>query len=142
MTLDSESKRNVLAWLLLVSTLAIHVLDEALADFLPFWNQLVTDLKAEIGFVPLPTFSFGTWIGGLITAVIIGYALTPLVARGGQIMRVLLSVVGVVMVANGFGHLFGSWYFETWLPGVRSSPILLIASVYMLFRTQRGDWRG
>lgn len=37
--------RNVLAWFLLVSAVAVHVMDEALTGFLRFWNQLVTNSK-------------------------------------------------------------------------------------------------
>lgn len=32
------------------------------------------------------------------------------------------------MFLNGFGHLAGSLYFQRWLPGVTSSPLLLAAS--------------
>lgn len=140
MKLDPESRRNALAWVFLVSAVAIHVLDEALADFLPFWNEMVTDARSSLGFFPMPTFTFGQWLAGLIAGVVIGYALTPLVARGGKVVRGFAMFIGVVMAGNGLGHLVGSWYFGAWLPGSMSSPLLLATAIYLLVRTFRGEW--
>jgi hypothetical protein len=33
------------------------------------------------------------------------------------------------MFMNGVGHLAGSVYFERWLPGATSAPLLLITSI-------------
>ncbi len=63
------SNRTVVAWLSLVSAVALHVCDEAITDFLPFYNQMVINLKERLGFFPAPTFSFEAWLGGLIVAV-------------------------------------------------------------------------
>jgi hypothetical protein len=35
------------------------------------------------------------------------------------------------MFLNGLGHLGGSLYFQRWLPGATSAPLLLVASVML-----------
>jgi len=39
------ANRNVVAWFLLVTSIGLHVLDEALGGFLPYWNQFVIDSR-------------------------------------------------------------------------------------------------
>lgn len=132
--------RNVLAWFLFVSAVAVHVMDEALTGFLPFWNQLVTNLRKDLSFLPLPTFTFVAWIGGLLSGVLIGYAMIPAVNRDGKFMRWLTLVLGILMLANATGHLLGSLYFGRILPGFWSSPFLLLASLFVIVRSLKGKW--
>lgn len=61
------NNRNVLAWLLLVTALALHVFDEATTGFLPLYNEVVLGLRERLGFFPMPTFTFPGWIGGLVS---------------------------------------------------------------------------
>jgi hypothetical protein len=136
------ANRNVLAWFLLVSAAAVHVLDETLSDFLPFWNQLVTNLRAEFGFLPLPTFSFEAWLGGLIIAILFGYALIPAVNSGRKFIRVLTTCLGILMLLNALGHLLGSLYFGKILAGMWSSPFLLLAAIFVIIRGFTGDWNA
>lgn len=134
------SNRNALAWFLMISAVGLHVVDEVLADFLPFYNQLVKELREEIGFFPMPTFSYGTWLIGLIVAIAIGYAMIPIVIRGGRFIRVFTAALGLLMIANALGHLLGSLYFGKILPGMWSSPLLLFAAVYVVYRGFKGKW--
>ncbi len=115
--------------------LGLHVLDEALTDFLSFYNPLVERLRERLGFWPMPTFEFVTWITGLVIAVAVLLALSVFAFRGAWWMRPLAYFFGVLMLANGLGHSVGSVYFGRLLPGVYSSPLLLIASVYLLAQT-------
>lgn len=133
--------RNATVWLLMVAAVAIHVTDEALTGFLPLYNAQVNALRARLGVFPAPTFTFGTWIAGLVLAIAIGAALTPRVARGGRTMRIVCSTVAALMIANACGHLLGSMYFGRLLPGAWSSPVLLVTSVWMLKRAACGTWR-
>jgi len=127
--------KNALAWIFLTVAGGLHVLDEALHDFLSFYNPLVQDLRERLGFLPMPTFSQGLWLGGLIAAIIISFLLTPIVARGRKVIRVVVTAISIVMILNALGHIFGSVYFGYLLPGFISSPLLLIAAVWM---TKRG----
>jgi hypothetical protein len=40
------------------------------------------------------------WLGGLATAVAIGFALTPAVARGSTSIRVICGVLGALMIVG------------------------------------------
>ncbi len=126
--------RNVLAWLLMVTALALHVFDEAITGFLPFYNEVVLGLRERLGFFPMPSFTFPEWIGGLVTLICACYLLTPVVAGGGRAIRALTTVFGILMIGNALGHLLGSLYLGRVLPGFWSSPLLLPAAVWVVVR--------
>ena len=120
------------AWVALSLTLAVHVADEALTDFLSFYNPMVTSLRARLGWFPMPTFTFDVWITGLVAAVVLLFALSVFAFRGSRAMIYASYPYGVLMLFNGLGHTVGSIYFGRLLPGVYSSPLLLAASVWLL----------
>ena len=124
--------RHMRAWLLLDGVLAMHVADEALTDFLDFYNPLVLSIRSQVGWFPMPTFTFGVWLGGLALLVVVLAGLAPAVRRGGVAIRLASWIFGVVMFMNGLGHLAGSAYFERWLPGATSAPLLLGASLLLV----------
>jgi hypothetical protein len=119
------------AWLALAGTLAIHVADEALTGFLDFYNPLVQRIRAEYSWFPAPTFTFGVWLAGLIALVIVLLLLAPAVRRGVRGTRLASWVLTVIMFFNGVGHLAGSVYFDRWLPGATSAPLLLVTSIWL-----------
>lgn len=127
--------RHMQAWLLLVGALALHVLDEALTGFLDFYNPLVESIRTRLPLFPMPTFTFDVWITGLIILVIVLAALAPAVRRGVTGTRFLSLLLAVVMLLNGLGHLLGSLYYDRWLPGATSAPLLLVASVLLMRAT-------
>ena len=131
--------RNALAWVLMLSAVAVHVLDEASTGFLPLYNNVAQSLRASLGLSFPPAFSFQTWLVGLIIAIIIGFALTPLVSRGGRLIRILTTAVGMLMVLNALGHMLGSAYLGRLLPGFWSSPLLLVTAVYVVLRGFSGS---
>jgi hypothetical protein len=118
----------------MISAVALHVLDEASTGFLPFYNTLAQSLRAILGLSFPPMFSFGAWLGGLIAAIIISFALTPLVSRGGRFIRILTTAVGMMMVVNALGHMLGSVYLGRLMPGFWSSPFLLVTAAYVVLR--------
>jgi hypothetical protein len=134
---ESVHVRHVRAWLLLTAALALHVLDEALTGFLDFYNPLVLSARSQIPWFPMPTFTFGVWIGGLVLLVLVLALLGPVVRRGGFAIRLASWVLSVIMFMNGLGHLAGSLYFQTWLPGATSAPFLLAASLLLA----RATWQ-
>ena len=79
---DTVAFRHMQAWLVLVTALAVHVLDEALTDFLGFYNPLVLGIRSRIRWFPMPTFTFGVWLVGLIVLVMLLALLGPAVRRG------------------------------------------------------------
>jgi hypothetical protein len=130
-------RRHGQAWVALTLALAVHVADEALTDFLSFYNPLVTTLRSRLGWFPMPTFTFDVWLTGLITVVIVLFLLSVFVFRGSRAMVYFSYPYGVLMLLNGLGHSVGSVYFGRLLPGVYSSPLLLVASLWLLLCAAR-----
>ena len=126
------NKRFGWAWVLLTLALALHVTDEAATDFLSVYNATVRAIREQIPWLPLPTCTFPVWLGGLILAVTVLLALSPLAFRGARWLRILSMPYGMIMLLNGLGHVASSLYMGRFMPGVYSSPLLLAASVYLL----------
>jgi hypothetical protein len=134
---DASLKRWGVAWIGLALALALHVADEALTGFLPFYNKFVLAIRDSNPWIPLPTFTFTVWLTGLIALVLALLALSPLVFSGRGWMHPVAYFFGVIMVANAFGHILASLYWGIWAPGVYSSPVLLLAATFLLVTTRR-----
>ncbi len=116
----------------LALALGLHVADEALTGFLPVYNLTVTSIRERVPWVPLPTFTFPVWLGGLIAGVALLLALTPLAFRGSRGLRLAAYPLGVLMTFNGLLHFAGSLYFGRLMPGVYSAPVLVAAALWLL----------
>lgn len=127
--------QHMRAWLLLVAVLALHILDEALNNFLGFYNPLVENIRAKIFWFPMPTFTLEIWLSGLVTLVVILSILGFVVRRGGIGIHFASLILSAIMFLNGLAHLIGSFYFQRWLPGATSSPLLILASILLAYRT-------
>ena len=125
------------AWLALAAALAIHVVDEALTDFLAVYNPTVLKIRARFPWIPLPTFSFRVWIVGLAAAVALMFSLSPVAFRGARWIVVVAVPLAVMMVGNGLGHIGSSLYMRRFMPGVYSSPVLIAASLFVLIYALR-----
>jgi hypothetical protein len=125
------------AWLFVVGALAVHVLDEALTGFLDFYNPMVLSIRERIWWFPMPTFTFDVWLAGLVFAVVALALATPWIGRGGSAAVAVSYALAGLMFLNGAGHLAGSAYFQRWLPGATSSPLLIVASVMLIRQTWR-----
>ncbi len=117
--------------------LAVHVADEALTDFLSVYNPTVEAIQARYPWVPLPTFTFEVWLGGLILAVVLLLVLSRFVFQGARWTVPFSYFFGVLMLGNGLLHIAGSFYFSRLMPGVYSSPLLLAGSIWLLVSTQK-----
>jgi hypothetical protein len=125
------------AWVALCLALAVHVADEALTDFLSVYNPAARAIRQRFPLLPLPVFTFEVWLTGLILALVTLLGLSFFVFRGARWMRPLAYIFSVMMMANGLGHMAGSFYLGRLMPGVYSSPLLLAASGLLLRQTQR-----
>jgi hypothetical protein len=124
--------RRADAWVGLCLALALHIVDEALTDFLSVYNPAVQSIREHFSWLPLPTFTFQIWLGGLIVAVIILSSLTVFVLRGARWMTLVSYAFGALMLVNGLLHIAGSIHLGRLMPGVYSAPVLLAASLYLL----------
>ena len=127
------------AWRALTLTLAAHVVDEATTDFLSVYNPLVSAARGRWGWFPMPTFTFGTWLTGLIVLVGVLLSLTPWAYRGVASIRVAAYLYAAIMLLNGVGHLAATIYFSQWMPGTTTAPLLIVASVWLLRRAGIGS---
>jgi hypothetical protein len=123
----------------------VHVTDEALTGFLSVYNPTVLALRAKLGFWPMPTFEFRDWLTGLILAVIVLLALSPVVFGGSRSIRPFFYFFAVLMLFNGLGHTAGTIFGQTVssirfprpMPGFYSSPLLLAAAIYALIQLRK-----
>jgi hypothetical protein len=127
------NRRFGMAWVMFALAPAVHVTDEARHDFLSTYNSSVRTIRARLPFLPLPTFSFRVWLTLLIAGILLLLCLSPIAFRGGRWLRIVSRPLGVLVgVLNACLHIGSSMYFHRWLPGVYSSPLLLLAAIYLL----------
>ncbi len=134
------------AWVAMWLALAVHVADEAITGFLAVYNPTVVALRERLGFWPMPTFTFETWLGGLVLGIVVLAALSPFAFRNARWIRPVLFVLAVVVgILNATGHIVGTIFgqtvnsvrFDRPAPGFWSSPVLIAAGVYALVQLRR-----
>jgi hypothetical protein len=135
--IEEELRRFGLAWVLLCVALALHVLDEALTDFLSVYNPSVQAIRRRFPFLPLPVFTFRVWLTGLCLAILIAFGLSPLAYRGSHFVIAAAFPLSILMFANALSHIGASLYRRRLMPGVYSAPFLLLASVYLLICAEK-----
>jgi hypothetical protein len=129
-----------IAWVAFALSLAVHVADEATHDFLATYNPTVRWLRAQLPFLPLPTFTFALWLPLLIAVIALLLCLSPCAFRGNSILRHLaLPLAVVVGLCNGLGHLGASLYMHRWMAGIYSAPLLIVTALWLLSAT---GWIG
>ncbi len=127
-----------LAWIVFALAIAVHVADEASHDFLSVYNPTVRSIRERLPFLPLPTFSFPAWIGGLVAGIVLLLALSPLAFRGNEQLRLIAWPLAIIFgIGNALLHFAASAYRRRWMPGVYSAPILLLAAVGLLAAASR-----
>lgn len=138
--MSATNRRLGLAWLALCAALALHVTDEALTGFLTIYNSTVVAARSRSAWLPFPTFEFRNWLTGLIFAVVILFALSPLFFRNLRWIRPLGYFAAFINILNALGHtaatIFGrtvtSVSFQRPAPGFWSSPVLFAAAVWLV----------
>ena len=145
MSEPSNNRKLGLAWIGLCVATAVHVSDEALTGFLSVYNPTVTTMRERWGWFPMPTFGFRAWLLGLMGGIIIALMLSGFVFRGARWIRPLAWFLSAVMILNAGGHtlatIFGrtvdSVHFPRPAPGFYSSPLLVIAGIYLIVQLRR-----
>ena len=137
-------RRLGIAWVLLCLGLALHVTDEAMTGFLNVYNPTAREIARRTGFSP-PTFTFASWLAGLILAVIVLLALSPFAFRNARAWRPLAYFFAAIMLLNGLGHTMGTILghsfpditFPRPMPGFYSSPFILAASLWLFWNLRQ-----
>ena len=125
------------AWIILTVALTLHVLDEALNDFLSIYNPLVALINQRMGFSFFPIFSTTKWLTGLMIGIIILFGFSFFAYREKKWILSLSYFYGVLMLLNGLGHFLGSLYYSKLIAGIYTSPLLLGGSIYLIWSTTR-----
>jgi hypothetical protein len=128
-----RDRRLGLAWLAFAGAVALHVLDEATHDFLSVYNPNARAIRARMPLLPLPTFTFAGWLTLLVAGIALFLCLSPFAFRGVRWARMVAVVAAVVVgILNAAQHMISSVYFHRWMPGVYSSPLLLLAAIFLI----------
>jgi hypothetical protein len=130
------------AWVMLCLALAVHACDEALTGFLSVYNPTVRALRVRVPWLPVPTFGFATWFVGLFAACCVLLLLSRYIYRGDRWIRPPAYLFSVLMILNALGHIVGTIAGQSLfsipvprpMPGFYSSPLLLAAAIYLLYR--------
>jgi hypothetical protein len=133
MYLGDFNQRFGIYWLFFGYTLALHVLDEAGHDFVTVFNSNALAIRRALPFLHVPVLTLQEFIGILALFLTLLLALTPLAFRGLKWMRGLaipISAIGGIL--NGTMHILSSIYLKHLMPGVYSSPLLLLAGTLLL----------
>jgi hypothetical protein len=125
------------AWLALTATLGIHVLDEAVHDFLSVYNPQARAIREHLGIPFPPIFTWRLWWAGLGAALLLLTFIGCCAVGRRPSMRIVAAGYAVLMLANAAGHFAGSLYWKRWMPGVYSSPLLLAAAIWLLVEVRR-----
>ena len=125
------------AWLFQTVVFGLHVLDEALNDFLSFYNPSVKLIDQRFG-IAFPVFEFNDWLFMLITAIAILFGLSFFVYQKRKWISYFAYFYAVIMILNGIGHVLFSLFNQQLIAGVYSSPLLLISGVYLVWSVPKG----
>jgi hypothetical protein len=129
------------AWISLAIVFALHVADEATHDFLRYYNPTAKAIRESIGFPFPPSFSYQAWLGGLIAAAVLCVLLTPLIDPRRGWTLILARLWAVIHILNGLQHLVTSVAIGRMMPGVLTSPLLLLIAPWLLLETLRAKRR-
>jgi hypothetical protein len=122
------------AWMGLASAIGIHVLDEALHDFLLVYNPMAIKIKSLYSWLPVPVFTFEVWLVSLCLGISVLLLLSPWAFRGARWLIFVSIPLAVLMFINGTAHLLSSILLRRWMPGVLSSPLLMAAAVWLFLK--------
>jgi hypothetical protein len=121
------------AWLFFALTLAVHVADEALHDFLSVYNPNALAIRARFPLIPIPTFTLKSFTITLGTAILFLLCLVPLAFRDSpRLQKIAVPLTVVAGIGNGLLHLLSSVYFSRWMPGSFSSPLVVASGIFLL----------
>ena len=133
MEYGDANQRFGICWMFFGYTLALHVLDEAGHNFLSVYLPNALAIRKALPFLPVPLFTFQSWIGSLALALTVFLALTPFAFRGQRWIRGLAIPIAIVPgVMNGAAHILSSVYMRRMMPGVYSAPLLLLSGTLLL----------
>lgn len=127
-----------LAWIAFAAAVALHVTDEATHDFLGVYNPNALAIRRHLRLPSPPVFTLQSFLIALGLAVLLLFALTPLAFHEARwLLIAALPVAILVGIGNGCWHIAASILMRRWMPGVLSSPLLLLTGTWLLWAALR-----
>ena len=130
------------AWLILCLAFAANATEDALRDFVGYYNATTLSLygRLRVSWFPRLDITFKEWLTGVIVLGIALLLLTPWVSRGTRFVRPVACTFAVVMlveslatvVASLVGQTVPSVRFSGGAPGLYTSPVVLAGSILFL----------
>ena len=121
-----------ISWVLLCLAFAVNLFDEAIHHFLALYNPIVLSVHGQFSLLPPPTSHFQTWLTVLVIVIVALLALSIYAFQASRWMRPLSYLFAIVMMVNGLLHIAGSIIVKAAIPGVITSPLILLAAGYLL----------
>ena len=97
-----------IAWLLLWLSFAANILDDALNDFLGYYNATVLTLYGHFSWFPRIDLSFREWLVGVILADAVLLLLSPWAFRNSLLARPIAYIFSTNMLLNGCGSILAT----------------------------------
>jgi hypothetical protein len=123
--------RWTLAWLLACVVCVAHIADEVYNGSYGFYSDLVSILAFVSPAIQLAPFQFDVWLLNISGAMIVMFALTPLVHIQRPIMVLASYVFALMLTANATMHIAFSLSANKALAGIQTAPLLLIAGLFL-----------
>jgi hypothetical protein len=135
------------AWLIACCMLTLHVVDNAVTDFVGYYNSTVLALYGHFSWFPRLDTDFRTWLIAATCALIVPFALTSLVDRHLAVFARLAYVFAAYLLLDGCGHIAASLlghtvpsvHFQGLSPGFYSSPFLVAASGFLFWTARKAN---
>jgi hypothetical protein len=132
-------QRWTVAWFVLCVLLALHLAEEAASGDYRAYGQALDLLRVFFPQLPIPHFNFTVWLVDIAGAIIVLFLLTGLVHRNYQIMRPASFALAIFTTANAMLHILLSLASDRILAGTLTSPLLLVASLFLLLTIPRAE---
>jgi hypothetical protein len=135
------------AWFLFSIAFALHIWEEAVYDFIGYYNAAVLTLYGHFSWFPRIDVGFRPWLTTLVLINVLLFTLTPLAFRGVPWLRPVGYALTVLGLATGVGHLLltirgrvvPSVIFEGVSPGFYSALLILLSSIYLFWSLRIGQ---
>lgn len=129
-----------LPWFILCLSFALNILDERLHDFLGYYNPTVLTLYGHFSWFPRIDLTLGEWLAIVLGTDVVLLLMTPWALRKAGFIRPIAYAFATLMFLKGLGTILisaigqtvGSVHFTGGAPGIYSSPLLMVASCFLL----------
>jgi hypothetical protein len=123
-----------LAGIAFAIAVALYVVDEASHNFLAVYNPNALTIRRRLRIPFPPVFTLRTFLALLFSGVCLLLLLSPFALHGAHWIRVVALPLGILIgIGNACLHIGASLLYRRWMPGILSSPILLIAGGWLLW---------